>query len=65
MALRFESVSFLAQFDEGGEGSFTFSGFLAFALTAGEFDAIMMDGAFKETVVIGAGGSDDVILGGL
>lgn len=65
MALRFESVSFLAQFDERGEGGFAFSGFFAFALAACEFDAIVMDGAFKDAVVIGAGGSDDVILGRL
>ena len=61
--MRFESVSFLAEFDEGCEGSFTFSGFFAFAMAAGEFDAIMMHGAFKKAVVIGAGGGDDVILG--
>jgi hypothetical protein len=63
VVLWFKSVSFLPQFDEGREGGFTFSGFLTLAMAAGEFDAIMMHGAFKKAVVIGAGGSDDVILG--
>jgi hypothetical protein len=62
MILRFESVSFLAQFDEGGQGGFAFGGFFAFALTAREFDAIMMDGAFKKAVVIRPSGGDDIIL---
>jgi hypothetical protein len=65
VVLRYESVSFLAQFDEGCEGSFAFSGFLTFAMAAGEFDAIVMDGAFKEAVVIGASGGDNVVLGRL
>jgi hypothetical protein len=61
--LGFEGISFLAHFDQGGQGGFTFGGFLAFALTAGEFNAIVMDGAFEESVVVRAGGGDDVILG--
>src|SRR5260370_27391298 len=60
-----ESVSFLAQFDKGGEGGFAFGGFFTFALTAREFDAIMMDGAFKEAVVVGTSGRNDMILGRL
>lgn len=63
MALRFESVSFLAQFDQGGQGGFALGGFFAFALTAGEFDAIVMDSAFKEPVVIRPRGGCDIILG--
>jgi hypothetical protein len=65
MALRFESVPFLAQSDQGGKGGFAFGGFFAFALTARKFDAIVMDGAFKETVVVGPSGGGDVILGRL
>jgi hypothetical protein len=63
--LRFESLSFLAQFDQGGEGGFAFRGFLAFALAAGEFNAVVMDGTFKEAVVIGSRGGYDIILGRL
>jgi hypothetical protein len=65
MILGFESVSFLSQLDERCQGGFAFGGFLAFTLTAGEFNAIVMDGAFKEPVVVGASGGDDVILGGV
>jgi len=63
--LRFESVSFLAQFDEGGESGFALGGFFAFALPAGEFDAVVMDGAFKEAVMIGPRGGYDIVLGRL
>jgi hypothetical protein len=63
--LGFEGVSFLAQFEESGEGGFAFGGFFAFALTPGEFDAIMVDGAFEEAVVVGTGGGDDMVLGRL
>lgn len=62
MALRFEGVFFLAQPDQGSKGGFAFCGFFALALAAGQFDAVMMDGAFKDTVVVGAGCGDDVIL---
>ena len=62
VALRFESVSLLAQFDEGGKGGFTFGSFFAFALATSEFDAVVLDCAFEETIVIGAGSGDDVIL---
>jgi hypothetical protein len=65
VALGFESVPFLAHFNEGGEGGLAFRGFFAFALTTGEFDTVMVDGAFEEAVVIGTGGRDDVILGRL
>lgn len=62
MSLRLESVSFLAQFDEGCEGGFAFSGFFAFSVTAGEFDTVVVDGAFEKTIVIGTGSGDNVIL---
>lgn len=62
VALRFEGVSFLAQFDQSGEGGFAFRGFFAFALTAREFDAVVLDGAFEEAIMIGSGRGDDVIL---
>ena len=65
MSLGFEGVSFLAQFEESGESGFAFGGFFAFALTASEFDAIVLDGAFKEAVVIGPSSGDDVIQGSL
>lgn len=65
MALGFESVSFLAQLDERGKSRFAFGGFLAFALTAGEFDAIVMDSALKEPIVVRPRGGYDIILGRL
>jgi hypothetical protein len=65
VSLGFEGVSFLAQFEERGESGFAFGSFFAFALTASEFDAIVLDGAFKEAVVIGPSSSDDVIQGSL
>jgi hypothetical protein len=64
-ALGFERVSFLAQFDKGGEGGFAFGGFFALTLTTSEFDAIVLDGAFEEAVVVRASSSDNVILGRL
>jgi len=63
--LRFESVSFLAQFDEGGESGFALGGFFAFALPAGQFDAVVMDRAFKEAVMIRPRGGYDIVLGRL
>jgi hypothetical protein len=60
--LRFEGFSFLAQFDQGSKRGFAFSGFFAFPLTASEFDAVMLDGAFEEAIVIGATSGDDMIL---
>ena len=65
MSLRLEGISFLAQFDEGCEGGFAFSGFFAFALAASELDAIMVDGAFKNAIMVRTGCGDDVILGRL
>jgi hypothetical protein len=62
VALGLESVSFLAQFDQGGQGGFALGGFFAFALTAREFDAIVVDGAFKNAVVIGPRGGYHIIL---
>lgn len=52
----------MAQFDERCDGSFAFGRFFAFALAASQFDAIVMDGAFKKAIVVGAGRGDDVIL---
>jgi hypothetical protein len=63
--LGFERVSFLAQFDERGEGGFAFGGFFALTVTASEFYSIVMNGALEEAVVIGASSGDDVILGRL
>jgi hypothetical protein len=63
--LRFERVSFLAKFDERGEGGLAFCGFFAFTLTASQFDAVVLDGAFEEAVVIRARSGDDMILGSL
>jgi hypothetical protein len=65
MALGFESVSFLAQLEEGSESGFALGGFFAFALTARKFDAIVMDGAFKKAVVIWPRSGCDIILGRL
>ena len=62
MGLRFERVSFLAQFDEGRECGLAFGSLLTFTVTASEFDAVVLDGAFKEAVMIGASSGDDMIL---
>ena len=63
--LGFERVSFLAQFHQRSEGGFALGGLFAFALTAREFDAIVMDSAFKKAVVIRPRGGYNIILGRL
>jgi hypothetical protein len=47
---------------ESGEGSLAFSVFFAFAAAAGEFAAVVVDGAFEDTVVVGAGDGGDMVL---
>jgi len=52
---------FLAQFFQGRQGRRAFGGFLAFAATARQFDAVMHHGAFKIAVVVGAAGANQPV----
>ena len=54
-----------AEFDESCEGGFALGGLFAFTAASRQFDAGMMDGAFKDSVVVGSRGGYDMIAGRL
>jgi hypothetical protein len=50
---------------EGGAGGFAFGVFFALAAAAGEFAAFVMDGAFKDAVVVRTAGGNHLVTRGL
>ncbi len=50
---------------QSSASGFTFGGLFALALTASQFDACVLHGAFEQAIVVGAGGRQDAILGRL
>lgn len=50
---------------EGGAGGFAFGVFFALPAAAGEFPALVMDGAFEDAVVVRAAGGNHLVARGL
>jgi hypothetical protein len=49
---------------QGSKGGFAFGGFFTFATAPGQFPAGVVDRALEQTIVVGAGGGNDVVTGG-